>query len=94
VTYECGSVTESARVEGSVIGQIKPIDKMTTESNLVYFARRTGEQVPEHFEGGPKDTLATTFMSGIESTTAPSTLTIKSETGHNANPLEIKAKGS
>jgi hypothetical protein len=94
VTYECGSVTESARVEGSVIGQIKPINKMTTESNLVYVARRSGEQVPEHFEGGPKDTLSTTFMSGIESTTAASSLTVKSETGHNANPLEIKAKGS
>jgi hypothetical protein len=93
VTYECGSVTETARVEGSVIGQIKPIDKMTTESNLIYFARRSGEQVPEQFEGGLKDTLSTTFMSGIESTTAASSLTIKSETGHYANPLEIKAKG-
>jgi opacity protein-like surface antigen len=94
VSYECGSVTESARLEGSVIGQIKPIDKMTTEANLVLAVRTTGAQLPEQFEGGPKDTLSTTFMSGTESTTAPSTLAIKAETGHNAAPLEIKAKGS
>ena len=91
-TYECGTVTESARIEGSVIAQIKPIDKMTTESNLLFKVTRAGAQVPESFEGGPKDTLSTTFTSGLESTTAPSTMSMSAETGANANPLEIKAK--
>jgi hypothetical protein len=91
VSYECASVTESAHLEGSVIGQIKTIDKMTTESNLIYNAIR-GAQQYEKFEGGPPDTLTTRFQSGLESTYAPSTLKIASETGSNAAPLEIKAK--
>jgi Regulator of chromosome condensation (RCC1) repeat len=91
VSYECGSVTESAHLEGSVIGQIKPIDKMTTESNLIYSAIR-GAQQYEKFEGGPPDTLTTRFQSGLESTYAPSTLKIAGEAGSNAAPLEIKAK--
>ncbi|HEY4895677.1 MAG TPA: hypothetical protein VII01_06285 [Solirubrobacteraceae bacterium] len=90
--YECGSLTETAHIEGSVIAQIKPIDKMTTESNLLFKVTRAGAQVPESFEGGPKDTLSTTFMTGLESTTAPSTLSMSEETGTNANALEIKAK--
>jgi alpha-tubulin suppressor-like RCC1 family protein len=91
VSYECGSVTEMAHLEGSVIGQIKPIDKMTTESNLIYNAIR-GAQQYEKFEGGPGDTLTTRFQSGLESTYAPSTLKIAGEAGSNAAPLEIKAK--
>jgi hypothetical protein len=91
--YECGSLTETARIEGSVIAQIKPFDKMTTTSNLVFRATRAGQQVPQSFEGMPSDTLSTTFMSGLESTSGPSTLSILEETGANANPLEIKAKG-
>jgi len=91
-TYECGSATETARVEGSVIAQIKPIDKMTLESNLLFKVTKAGQQVPQSFEGGPTDTLSTTFTSGVESTTAPSSLAMPEETGKNASPLEIKAK--
>jgi hypothetical protein len=91
-TYECGTATETARIEGSVIAQIKPINKMTTESNLLYKTTRAGAQVPESFEGGPKDTLSTTFMSGLESTTAPSSMSMTGESGTNASALEIKAK--
>lgn len=90
--YECGSLTETAQIEGSVIAQIKPIDKMTTASNLLFKVTRAGAQVPESFEGGPKDTLSTTFMKGLESSTAASTLSMLEETGTNANALEIKAK--
>jgi hypothetical protein len=92
--FECGGITESVRVEGSVIGRIKPLEKMSAATNLIYAATRSGKQVPEKFEGGVKDTLTTTFMSGIESTTAASALTIKGETGQNSVPLEIKAKGN
>jgi alpha-tubulin suppressor-like RCC1 family protein len=91
VSYECGSVTEMAHLEGSVIGQIKPIDKMTIESNLIYNAIR-GAQQYEKFEGGPGDTLTTRFQSGLESTYAPSILKIAGEAGSNAAALEIKAK--
>jgi len=91
--YECGSITETARIEGSVIGTIKPIEKMTTESNLVFNTKSAGEvQYWQQFEGGLKDTLSTTFTTGTESTTAPTTLKIFSETGKNSVPLEIKAK--
>lgn len=92
VVYECGSVTETATLEGSVIGRIQPIDKMTTTSDLVYSTKSNGEQLYQNFQEGPKDTLSTTFTSGIEKTTAPTTLKITSETGTNSAPLEIKAK--
>jgi hypothetical protein len=91
-SYECGGNNETARLEGSVIGEIKPIDKMTLESNLVYRTTSAGAQLPEAFQGGEKDTLLTTFQSGLESTTAPSTLKIKNYIGKNTNPLEIRAK--
>ena len=91
--YECGSVTETAHLEGSVIGRFGPIDKMTTESNLTLNTKSAGTvQVYEKFEGGLKDTLSTTFMTGITSTTAPTTLKIFSETGKESVPLEIRAK--
>jgi hypothetical protein len=89
--YSCGGSVESARIEGSVIAKAKPIDKMTRESNLV-FAATFGHQVPESFEGGPTDTLSTTYTSGITTTTAPSTLRVKSEGGTSTAPgVEIKA---
>jgi len=90
--YECGTVTETSRLEGSIVGRISPFDKMTTTSNLLYTTRSNGEQLYTKFQGGPTDTLSTTFTSGIESTTAPTTLKITSETGKNSAPLEIKAK--
>jgi hypothetical protein len=89
--YECGSPTESDRIEGSVIARISPLERMTTVNNLL-FKTKLGQQVPEKFEGGPTDTLSTTFMSGIESSSGPSLLTIAEETGSNTNALEIKAK--
>lgn len=91
VTYECGNVTESAQLEGSVIGKIAPINKMTTVQKLVYFVKKsTGAQVPEKFESGLKDTLSTTFQTGLETTTAPTTLFIKEEIGSNEVPIEIR----
>jgi hypothetical protein len=91
-TYECGSVTETTKLEGSVIGKIGPINKMTTESNLVYNTRTSGAQIYEKFEEGLKDTLISTFQTGTESTSVASTLKIKEYKGKNAAPLEIKAK--
>ena len=92
ISYECTGSGEMASVEGSVIGKLKPVNKMTTETNLVIFARRTGQQIPEKFQGGPNDTLSTSFMKGLE-TTGPfaSNLNIASETGTNSVPVEVKA---
>jgi hypothetical protein len=94
MVLQCGAATETVRVEGSVIGRIKPLEKMTVATNLIYTATRSGKQVPEKFEGGLNDTLTTTFTLGIVSTTGASTLTIKGEAGQNSVPLEIKAKGN
>jgi hypothetical protein len=46
----------------------------------------------EKFENGLKDTLTTTFQSGLNSTSAASSLTIKKEIGSNGVALEIKAR--
>jgi hypothetical protein len=90
--YECTGSKETGHLEGSVIGAIKPFNRMTTESNLLYSATKAGEQRPEAFQGGPKDTLTTRFTSAIETlSSGASSLNIKEYTGHNANALEIKA---
>jgi hypothetical protein len=91
--YECTGSKETGHIEGSVIGRITPVGKMTTASNLLYSATKAGEQRPEAFQGGPKDTLTTKFTSGIETlSSGASSLNIKSETGNNAAPLEIKVQ--
>jgi hypothetical protein len=91
-TYECGNPLETAEIEGSVIARLKPINKMTTEFNPTILARSTGEQIPQSFAGGEKDTLSTTYKNGLETVgTAPTALNIKSQLGQNAVPMEIKA---
>jgi len=93
VTYECGNLGELNRLEGSVIAKALPLNKMATTTSLTYkVSKATGQQVPEMFEGGVKDTLSTTFMSGVESSTGESTLKLTEYVGTNTNPLEIKAK--
>jgi hypothetical protein len=91
--YECTGSSELAHLEGSVIGRIGPFNRMTTVSNLLYHATKAGEQRPESFEGGPTDTLSTTFTEGLTTLgSGASSLTIKTETGTNANRIEIKAR--
>jgi hypothetical protein len=91
ILYECGKITESARVEGAVIGKMAPLNGMTTKLSLTYTAVK-GVQQYEKFENGLKDTLTTTFQSGLNSTSAASSLTIKKEIGSNGVALEIKAR--
>jgi alpha-tubulin suppressor-like RCC1 family protein len=93
-SYECTGSAETGHLQGSVIGRISPINTMTTSQNLLYAASKAGEQRPEAFQGTPKDTLTTSFTAGLEENegSGASSLNIKSETGHNAAPLEIKAK--
>jgi len=92
-TYECGNLGELNRIEGSVIAKDIPLNKMVTTSSLVYkVSKATGQQVPESFEGGVKDTLSTTFTTGVESSTGESSLKMTEYVNTNVNPLEIKAK--
>lgn len=92
--YECGGTLESNKLEGSVIAKVRPINKPNTTWLGVYAVNKmTHQQIPESFQGGAKDTLSTTFMTGLESTTAPSTLSIIKTVGlTNATPVEIKAR--
>jgi alpha-tubulin suppressor-like RCC1 family protein len=91
--YECTGSTETGHLEGSVIGKIMPISKMTTESKLAYIATKSGEQRPEAFQGSAKDTLITSFTSGTEAKgSGASSLNIKEYKGNNAAPMEIKAR--
>ena len=92
--YQCGTETgaTTATIEGSVIAADKPIDKMSTVNNLFFHVLfPKGTQDPEKFEGGLKDTLTTTFTTGIESTSASSTFDVKEYLGKFSIPLEIKA---
>jgi hypothetical protein len=92
ITYECGNPLETFTLEGAVIGKLMPFDKMTTVSNLALVVSH-GVQKPESFQEGPTETLQTKITSGVppSSTTSPSTLGAKSETGTSSTEVEIKA---
>jgi hypothetical protein len=93
LAYECGNPLETSKIEGSVIAKVTPINKMTTVNNLLFFVRKSGEQLPEKFENEPKDTLTTTFQKELEEpVTSATTLSIKEEKGSNASPVEILGK--
>jgi hypothetical protein len=93
LTFECGKVPETVvlgTLEGSVIAPITPIDKMAEEFKLPY-KEKLGKQIPEQFEGGAKDTLTATFVTGLETTTQQAGLKTKVESV-TEEPIEIKAK--
>lgn len=97
-SFECGGASEITEhgmgtgtlleLEGSVIGRIKPINKPLTEE-FVTFAAKGGAQIPEQFEGGPKDTLSE--LVGLTKTPEAATLKGLMEI-INAEPVEIKGK--
>jgi hypothetical protein len=94
-TYECTGSGETAAVEGSVIGKLKPVNKMTTETVVTFKTLSTGKQQVESFAGGPKDTLSTTFMKGLETVgTVPSALNVLNEKGTNSQLFEVKIQES
>jgi alpha-tubulin suppressor-like RCC1 family protein len=53
-TFGCENVPAS--LQGSVIGAVQPIDKMSQTAKLAYKGSE-GAQTPESFEGGAQDTL-------------------------------------
>jgi hypothetical protein len=82
-------------LEGSVIGAIKPIDRMRLVYKLLFKARGT-RQMPERFEGGLKDTLLAKRLIGVETKSEDAGLTLRGEratiSATNQEKLEIKAK--
>jgi hypothetical protein len=97
-TFECGGASEITEhgmgtgtlleLEGSVIGEVKKLNK-PFEENLVVFAVKAGAQLPEQFEGGVKDTLITNIV--VAKTTEATTLATLAEVV-NGEPIEVKAK--
>ena len=86
-TFECGTGTEmtvKGAVEGSVIAPLKPVDAMTEGFTLTYRAL-AGNQLPERFEGGLKDTLTTTLGTAAEQSGLTTKLKLASE-----EKLEVK----
>ncbi len=95
-SFTCGEFGELPEVtgviEGSVIGKIGAINSMREEFKLQYKTAE-GKQVPESFEGGPKDTLTVQLVTGLGAPVAePATLKEKRIEILNEEPIEIKAK--
>jgi hypothetical protein len=92
-TYECGNVLETFSLAGSVIGALRPIDRMNSTTLLRYRVAQ-GAQVPQSFVGAAPDTLSTKISSGVPPTTqtVATTLAMKQEISlSNSTPVEIKA---
>lgn len=95
VAFTCGEPFElpeaTGTVEGSVIGRVVPVNSMREELKLKY-KTAGGKQVPEQFEGGPKDTLTVKLVSGLTTTTEEAALNAKLVEVLNEEAMEIKAK--
>ena len=90
--FECGKTFGSGTkvtIEGSFIGQVKIIDRMVEEDKLIYKGS-LGQQVPEMFEGGAKDTLTATFLtSGL--VMSSEAISYSGSEEQSFEPIEIKA---
>jgi hypothetical protein len=67
--FQCGSAAVKLKLKGSLICEVKPVDTKPTSTNgLVTCKESGGNQVPERFEGGVKDTLIVEFSTapGVE----------------------------
>lgn len=93
LSFACGS--EAWTLTGSVIGQISPLNRMTSSFRLQLHARGS-EQVPQSLRGEPPDTLTATRVLGAEARTEAAGLTLRGESeslaAQNEEPLEIKAR--
>jgi hypothetical protein len=94
VVFECGKAPEAVlhvSLEGSVIGRIRPVNRMLEETKLGYKASAL-KQVPEAFEGGVKDTLTAKLIEGVTTTTEELVLVNPLVEIVNEEPLEIKTR--
>jgi hypothetical protein len=82
-------------VEGSLIGELKPVDRMKTESKAVFRAV-AGKQIPEKFEEGVKDVPIAKRGFPTPSTEEDAGITLREEHKtifvESSEALEIKAK--
>ncbi len=98
--FECGGASELTEhgmgtgvfreLTGSVIGRVRKANIMTTEGLVKFTVNKAGAQVPQNFEGKPKDTL-TTLVGLTEKTPEPTTFTALDEVT-NKEKMEIKNK--
>ena len=99
LSFDCGGPPELGgeawMVEGSVIGRIRPLDRMTSSYQLTFKARGA-EQLPQAFQGGLPDTLTARRSTGIETREEALGLTLRGERsaieGHGEEALEFKAR--
>ncbi len=94
ISFECGSLLEETRIEGSMIGKLSPENGMTLKSNLILQLLK-GKQEYTKFVGEPADTLVASFMEGLETKKATAMFGIArySESGENTTgKVEIKGE--
>jgi hypothetical protein len=100
-SFICGEAPETSGVEtwtieGSVIGQIKPLETMASTYALVIRARGAS-QLPEAFRGGAADTLTATRVLQSQARTEAVGLTLHGERRsiklRSEEAIEIKARG-
>ncbi len=89
--FECGELLEAVHYEmsGSFIGQATPLNIMSPSFKLA-FKVKSGKQIPQMFEGAPKDTITLTHLSGLEKVSEEAGLRALVEV-ENEEQLEIKA---
>jgi len=100
--FTCGGPPELTfpelwKIEGSVIGKFRYVDKPKLTFGLLY-QQANGKQSPQQFEGGVKDTPIANRLTESGTVTEEAGLTLKEEEtrkwipGLFEEPLEIKAK--
>ncbi len=93
-TFSCGKlpeVPEIGTIEGSLIGQVKPPNKMTSAINVLY-KQAGGHQKLTQLEGGAPDVPSLKLQSGLTTTTEEagiSQFTVQTS----EEPYEVRTKG-
>jgi hypothetical protein len=93
--YECGGgPLEETRIEGSLIGQVHPINAMTLKQ-IIWLQTIKGKQQFTKFIEGEEDVAGASWMNGLSTETAPATFGIAKKTYEGENEghkVEIKAQ--
>jgi hypothetical protein len=104
LSFECGGANSMTgkslgtgaprEVQGSVIGKIEPLNKKSSELGVIQELDPAGNQFPEKFESGVKDTLTTILgekAPGTNKTPYPSVI-VTAENLKGEEPLEVLGK--
>jgi hypothetical protein len=93
-TFTCGKlpeVPEIGTIEGSLIGQVKPLNRMLSAINVIY-KQAGGHQKLTQLEGGTPDVPSLKLQSGLTTTTEEagiSEFTVQTS----EEPYEVRTKG-